>query len=156
MARKTKKAFIWIVGILRKHGVPFRISGGFAANIYGSHRLLADIDIEVPDEKVFILQKNVQKYIVYGPKQYKDNEWDLLLMTLRYKNQEIDIFGVDSLKLHNKKIGKWVKLKTDLSKAKKKKVYDLIVPIIPLKNLIDYKRKICTPIDIQDIKALSK
>lgn len=156
MARKTKEAFVWIVGLLRKHRILFRISGGFAANIYGSKRSLADIDIEVHDEKIFVLRKDVKKYIVYGPKQYRDDEWDLLLMTLRYKNQEIDIFGVDSLKMHNKKIGKWVKQKFDLLKATRKKVHGCIVPIIPLKDLIDYKRKICTPVDIQDINALLK
>lgn len=156
MPRKTKEAFIWIIGLLRKHRIPFRISGGFAVNIYGSARPLADIDIEVPDEKVFILQKDIRKYIIYGPKQYKDNEWDLLLMTLRYKNQEIDIFGVDSWKMHNKIIRKWVRQRNNLFKATRKKVYGCIVPIIPLKDLIDYKRKICTSIDIQDIKALLK
>ncbi len=156
MARKTKEAFIWIINLLRKYRIPFRISGGFAVNIYGSARPLADIDIEVPDDKVFVLQKDVEKYIVYGPKQYKDNEWDLLLMTLRYKNQEIDIFGVDSWKMHDKVIEKWISPKNDLFNATKKKVYDHIVPVISLKDLIDYKRKICTPVDLQDIKALSK
>jgi len=152
--RKTKEAFTWIVGLLRKHKIPFHISGGFAANIYGSNRSLADIDIEIPDEKIFKIQDDVKKFIIYGPKRYKDKEFDLLLMTLKYKNQEIDICGINSQKLFNKKTMKWDIERIDLSKATKKKVYNLIVPIITLKDLLSYKKKISRDVDIQDINAL--
>jgi hypothetical protein len=153
--RKTKEAFTWIVGLLREHKIPFQISGGFAANIYGSNRPLADIDIEIPDEKIFEIQKRIKKFIIYGPKRYKDDEFDLLLMTLKYKGQEIDICGINSQKLFNKKTMKWNPERIDLSKATKKKVYNLIVPIISLKDLITYKKKISRDVDIQDVKALS-
>lgn len=153
--RKTKEAFTWIVGLLREHKIPFHISGGFAANIYGSNRPLADVDIEIPDEKIFEIQNDVKKFIIYGPKRYKDKEFDLLLLTLKYKGQEIDICGINSQKLFNKKTNKWNTERIDLSKATKKKVHNLIVPIIPLKDLISYKKKISRDVDIQDVKALS-
>jgi hypothetical protein len=44
----------------------------------------------------------VQPYIVYGPEHYIDNEFDLLLMTLSYEGQEIDICGADTQKLYEK------------------------------------------------------
>jgi len=154
MRRKTKEAFTWIVGILRKHSIQFRISGGFAANIYGSNRPLADIDIEIPDDKVLEIQEEVEKYIIYGPKRYTDLEFDLLLMTLKYKGQEIDICGINSLKLFNKKTRKWTKERINLSKVTRKKVYDFVVPVIPLKNLIAYKKKISRDVDIQDVNAI--
>jgi hypothetical protein len=103
--RKTKEAFTWIVGLLRKHKIPFHISGGFAANIYGSNRPL--VDIEIPDKKIFEIQNDVKKFIIYGPKRYKDKEFDLLRMTLKYKGQEIDICGINSQKLFDKKANKW-------------------------------------------------
>lgn len=153
---KTKEAFIWIVGLLREHKISFHISGGFAANIYGSNRSLADIDIEIPDEKIFEIRNDVKKFIIYGPKRYKDKEFDLLLMTLKYRGQKIDICGVNSQRLFNKKTMKWNNARIDLSKATKKKVYNLIVTLIPLKDLISYKKKISRDVDIQDVKALSK
>jgi hypothetical protein len=154
--RKTKEAFIWIVNLLRKHHIPFQISGGFAAKIYGSNRPLADIDIDIPDKKIFEIKDEVKKEIIYGPKRYQDHEFDLILMTLKYKGQEIDLCGADSQKLFNKKTEKWEAERNDLSKATKKKAYNLIVPFTPLKDLIRYKKKISRDVDIQDVKALSR
>lgn len=48
MEEKTLNALRWIVGILNKHQVPYRIGGGFAAHIYGSNRPINDIDISLP------------------------------------------------------------------------------------------------------------
>ena len=155
MTRKTEEAFTWIVQVLRDHKIPFQISGGFAANIYGSSRPLADIDIEIPDEKVYCIQEVVKRFIIYGPTRYKDKEFDLLLMTLKYKGQEIDICGVTSQKVFDKKTKKWSSERVDFSKVKRKKAFNLLVPVIPLKRLISYKKKILRDVDIQDIQALS-
>ncbi|MFH1589213.1 MAG: hypothetical protein ABIB43_01460 [archaeon] len=156
MVRKTKEAFTWVIKLLRKHKIPFLISGGFAANIYGSNRPLADIDIEIPNDKVFKIQSEVQKYIIYGPERYKDKEFDLLLMTLEYEGQEIDICGADSKKLYNKQTKEWIEDKIDLSNATNKKVYDIIVPVIPLEQLINYKKIISRDVDVQDVNNLVK
>jgi hypothetical protein len=88
MKRDTKKAFEWIVNILRKTNSKFQISGGLAARIYGSTRELADIDIDVLENKLPEIQKKTKEYITYGPKIYKDDEFNLVLMSLNYKGQE--------------------------------------------------------------------
>jgi len=150
----VKKAFVWIVSLLRQQKITFRISGGLAANIYGSKRPLADIDIEVYDEDVFKLREAVAKFVIYEPGRYKDNEFDLLLMTLKYKGQEIDICGVESQKLFNKKEKEWEPESSDLRQVTRKKVFGLIVPVIPLKALICYKQKIARDVDIQDVCVL--
>lgn len=77
-------------------------------------------------------------------------------MTLKYKGQEIDICGIDNYYLFDKKSKKWIKEKIDLSKLNRKRIYNFIVPIIPLDELISYKTKIKRDVDIQDVKALSK
>lgn len=50
--RNTEAAFKWIVGLLNKYQILFQITGGFAANLYGSKRELNDIDIDVPSARI--------------------------------------------------------------------------------------------------------
>ena len=153
--RKTKEAFCWIFSILKKHKIPYRISGGVAAKIYGSKRELVDIDIDTTDVALKKILPDVQNFISYGPKRYKDNEWDVTLLELNYSGQEIGIIGTDSANIFDKTKGKWVKYRADFSKAVKKKIYGQIVKFISREDLIDYKQKIRRKVDIEDIKELA-
>ena len=85
--KETEAAFKWIVGLLHTHAIPFRIAGGFAAHWYGSTRPIADIDIGIPDDRFDEIYEDVKEYVTFGPGQYVDEEWDLKLMTLVYKEQ---------------------------------------------------------------------
>ena len=98
----------------------------------------------------------MEKHIVYGPKRYLDKEWDILLMTMRYGDQNIDISGCETERLFDKKKKKWVKTNADLSKAVRKKVFGLTIPIIPKEDLIGYKSIIMRKVDLFDINSLKK
>lgn len=152
--RNTEAAFKWIVGLLQKHSVPFQISGGFAARLYGSNRELADIDIGIPDDSFEEIYEDVKQYVTYGPEQYQDDEWDLKLMTLKYENQVIDIAGRDTIKIFDKENREWVSGHRDLTVSEDTEVYGLIVPVITKDRLIAYKKKINREVDRLDIKAL--
>ena len=155
LEKDTEDAFKWIVGLLQKHKIPFQISGGFAARLYGSERELNDIDIGVPDNALGILAPDVKEYITLGPKHLVDDKkWDLQIMGLRYKGQEIDLVGRDSIRLFDKNTNDWIPGHRDISKSEMKQVYGLTVPVIPKKALIAYKKKLLREVDILDIKAL--
>ncbi len=153
--KNTKEAFYWIVDILRMKNIPFHIAGGLAAKVYGAKRKLADIDIDVPDEMFERISSNVKDYIIYGPKQYKDDSWDLLLMTLNYKGQEIDIAGAYKAKLFNREKGEWELAKTDFSKDEQHTIFGFMVSVINKKELIEYKSKLKREVDIQDISEIT-
>jgi len=72
MLKNTENAFKWIVGILKKNNIPFQISGGLAARLYGSSRPLFDIDIDILDSSINKLAPLVQDYITYGPERFCD------------------------------------------------------------------------------------
>ena len=144
-----------MVGLLNKHCIPFQISGGFAARLYGSDRELADIDIGIPDDRFVELYPEVKEYVVFGPARYVDEEWDLKLMTLQYQNQEIDIAGEDNIKIFDKENNVWVSARRDLSVSEQIEVFGLTVPVIPKADLIAYKKKLMRAVDRADIAALS-
>ena len=65
--KNTEKAFHWITDILEKYNISYKISGGFAARLYGADRELADIDIEVADADILKISGDVTPYIIFGP-----------------------------------------------------------------------------------------
>ncbi len=152
--RNTEEALRWIVGLLNTHSIPFQISGGFAARLYGSSRELADIDIGIPDDRFEELYPEVKEYITFGPVRYLDEEWDLKLMTLKYKNQEIDIAGEDDIKIFDKANNVWVSARRDLSISEQIEVFGLTVPVIPKADLVAYKKKLMREVDQADLRAL--
>lgn len=156
MVKKTKEAFLWIIKILKKEKIPYQITGGFVARLYGSKRPLADIDIEIHDKDMIKILPYVKNYILKGPLNYKDSEFNTYGLFLEYKGQKIDVCGVDTQKLFNKKKRKWEKEKINLNKTIVKKVYGLSVKVIPLKNLVDYKKRISRKVDLEDVKRLTK
>jgi hypothetical protein len=152
--KNTENAFKWIVGLLQENKIPFQLSGGFAARIYGSDRPLYDIDIEVPDRYFDKLLPHVKDYIIYGPQRYLDETFDLLLMTLKYEGQEIDISGCETDKLFNHDTNQWESCGTKFDDVVEKEFYGLIVPVIKWQDLVAYKEKIRRPTDLEDVKAI--
>ena len=154
--RDTEGAFKWIINILEKHNIPFQIKGGLASRLYGVERELADIDISIPEENFDELIRDIKDFIIYGPEQYLDKEWDLKLITLRYKGQDIDIAGAFEKKNFDKIKKEWIKIPSNFSTSVYMDVYGLKVPVINKEELIAYKKIISRDVDIFDVDALTK
>ncbi len=152
--KHTKGALMWIVSILNKHKVKFQITGGLAAELYGSRRSLADIDIDIHERNFSDILSSVKKYIIFGPAKYHDKHWNLLLMTLKYKGQLIDICGLEHTKIFDHKKKKWILLKSNLSKTKIKIFHGIKVPVELESELITYKKELSRRVDLIDIKQM--
>lgn len=154
--KNTKEALNWIVTILRKHQVPYRITGGLAVRAYGSERPLADIDIEIPDKYFPAIVPAMKEYLFFGPAKYKDKNFDTYGIGATYKGQNIEISGATSEKLFDAREKKWVKSRINISHVSRKRVYGLIVNVIDKKDLIDYKKRLSRRVDKKDLKVLEK
>ncbi|MDO8435399.1 MAG: hypothetical protein Q7S89_01835 [bacterium] len=155
--KNTKRALLWITEILKSRNVPFVISGGFAARMYGSNRPLADIDIDIPESGFKDIFDDVKKYVYWGPKRLKDRYWDLpLYMAIKYSGQVIDISGAYKGKIFDKKTRRWTPLKRNLNKGELHKIYNTTVPLIPLKDLIKYKKMLGRKVDVFDVQQLTE
>lgn len=153
--KHTKAALIWITDILMMLNIPFQISGGLAAKAYGAARELADIDIDIPDAKFALLKPKITEFIIFGPERIRDEKWDLLLLTLNYQGQEIDLSGSSSTKIFNNILNRWEGLVTDFATAEIKQIYGLELPIMKREALIAYKKVLARAVDIADIAAIS-
>ncbi len=153
--KNTEVAFHWIVGIFREHKIPFLIFGGFAARLYGATRKLADIDIDISEDRFPELVSHLQPYATFGPARYLDENWDLLLMTLVYQGQEIDICGAYEAKIFDQTKREWINLKADFFKAQIMNVYGTEVPVISREDLMGYKKKLAREVDLIDVAQMS-
>lgn len=152
---KAKIALIWISEILKKHQVPFQISGGLAAISYGATRPLEDIDIDIPDNKFDVLVDEVKPYLIYGPSRFKSDKWDLLLMTLNYQGQEIDLSGADSTFIYNQQEKIWLQLNENLATAPMRNVLGINLPVIAKNDLLHYKKILAREVDLIDIAQMN-
>jgi hypothetical protein len=149
-----KEVFDWIVGILKKLNIAYHVSGGLAAVAYGSKRPLYDIDIDIPDEDFEKLAHEVRPYLTFGPGNFVDPLWDLTMMTIRYKDVDIDITGVSTGKIFDKNQNIWVPYQSDLKNTEHRELLGSIQPIILKEALIKYKRILGRPTDLEDINAI--
>ncbi len=154
--RDTKSAFKWIVNILKKAKIPYRLTGGFATRLYGSKRELADIDFEIHDKDFQKVLPQIKKYIIWGPKRYFDKNMKTYGLSMRYKGQIIDISGTDTEYLFDKSKKKWKKSRININHYSKIKVFGILVRVVPKKELISYKKKILRRVDKIDIDYLEK
>lgn len=156
MNHHTQNALRWICQLLRDLDVPFQITGGLAARAYGASRPLVDIDLDIPDELFAKVKNEVQPYITFGPARYQDESWDLILMTLSYEGQLIDISGATEVRIFNQQTKAWENLTTDFSRAEMKHVFDIIVPVIAKSELIFYKKALARSVDLIDVQQIEQ
>lgn len=152
--KNAEAAFHWIVDILEDHGITYKVSGGFAARVYGVDRELADIDIEIADPDILKIVDSVKPFIVFGLAHYKDDNWDLELMTLEYENQLIDIAGANT-KIFNHQTKQWERCPGSLESVEIKEVFGRKIPIESRDSLIAYKTMLAHEVDLEDVRQLS-
>ncbi|MFA7302597.1 MAG: hypothetical protein WC030_02515 [Candidatus Paceibacterota bacterium] len=153
--RNTEKTFRWLVDTLRTKRIPFVVSGGLAAQSYGSLRVLNDIDIEVHDHDIETVAKDVERYITYGPARYRDDRWDCVLLKLNHEGQEVDVCGGDTLKICDARTGEWVDSHTEFDKTEARTLFGVPVPVITRQELIEYKAMLVGEHQQVDIRAVS-
>jgi len=154
--KDSAAALIWIVEELELRDIPFALVGGVAANAYGTTRPLNDIDIDVPEEFLPVLARELGPFKTFGPERSISDCFDCQLLGFSYKGQEIEIGGAENLLIKDTSSKKWVSWPTDLSKVEKRTILGLNVPVMARKQLIEYKRLAGRDTDLMDVSELEK
>ena len=147
----VRGAFRWIVGILRRHAVPFQVGGGFAASLYGSKRKTRDIDILIRPPSLRLILPAVRRYLVFGPDRYRDRHFDAFLATLEIYGTTIDL--ITECKVRDHHTGTW-HLLAGLTQSVRKKVFGHWVSVEAKEKLIKIKKMIGRKKDVEDITAM--
>jgi hypothetical protein len=148
MNENVCRALKWIVGKLDGFRVEYQFTGGLAAYLYGSKREIYDIDIEVRDSVVWFLADECNDYVVYGPCRYLDDNFDLLLMTLDYGGQLIDVCGVDNMSIRGSR------QVIDFSESCIVSLFGMDMKLCRKEDLVVYKKLLGRDVDLVDVGLL--
>lgn len=137
----------------RALGLPHVATGGLAGNLHGSAWPLHDLDVDVPVAALPALAAHFADHVRFGPARYRDEEFDLDLLTLEIDGVTVDLSGAESIRLVTPD-GTVVSAPTDVKVVEYRVVAAWSVPTLPLDRLVGYKRIIGRTADVQDLARL--
>lgn len=142
IVNRVKRALDWIIPLLKSKEIPFHITGGFAAHLYGADRAVNDIDIDLPTACLNALLPEVAPYVESPAQRYRDSTWDLYVCTLNYHGQIIDLTGDSEAFIRDKTTGNWDLLRSDFHDVVLVEACGHLLPLQNPQDLMSYKRKI--------------
>jgi hypothetical protein len=150
IADSQAAALRWIVGILEAQAIPFQVVGGLAARAYGATRPLVDLDLYVPTAKLPAIMAAAEAdgmvRVVRPPGPYRDADWDLSFAALDHAGQRIELGGADDARYFDRALGLWRSAAIDFAASTPRLVLGVVVPVMPLPELLAYKRALDRPV----------
>lgn len=137
-----QNALDWIITLLKHKQIPFHITGGFAAHLYGATRPINDIDIDMPTACLDSLAPELREFMEFAPQRHKDTTWDLYVATVNYQGQLIDLTGDTDAYVCNKNTGAWNPLEMNFNEVNWIEAFGHQLPVQNTRDLISYKLKI--------------
>lgn len=152
-----RSALAWVVDKVDRHDLPYMVVGGLAATAHGGSRPLHDIDLYAPfaHSNWSNFLTSISKYVVWGPQSVVDGQWDLTYLKIDYHGQRIEIGDCDDVLLKNGETGAWIRQRIDIEHSVSRSVLGRDVNVMPLQQLIEYKRVLGRDVDQQDIQELT-
>ncbi len=155
MSIKVKRALNWLKAILESEGTEYQIVGGLAATIHGGSREVADIDLYIHNADTNKILKQVEPFISKPLAHYAEYGWDLEYFQLIYQDQKIEIGLSQNTKIQSSTDGSWHHLNINFSESVFKDYYGIVLPVIPVQRLIEYKQVLAREVDLIDVQELN-
>lgn len=149
------RALFRVLDVLDELGVPFVATGGLAGNLHGSAWPLHDLDFDVAGSALPALASRFQDAVVFGPAPFRDEEFALELLTLELDGVGVDFSAAESVMLVAPDGGA-VPRPTRLDAADQRSIAGRPIPVMPLADLIAYKRIIGRERDVEDLEAMRR
>ncbi|NOI03390.1 MazG-related protein [Vibrio kanaloae] len=155
MSEKVKVALKWLKGLLDAESIEYQIVGGLAATIHGGSREIADIDLYIHNSDANKLLAHVSQFISKPLTRYTEYGWDLEYFQLVYQNQKIEIGLSQNTKIQSVLGNSWYQLEIDYSASVEKHYEGIVLSVIPVHLLVEYKRILGREVDLIDIQELT-
>jgi predicted nucleotidyltransferase len=150
-----KRVLKYVAEILNKNKIPFQISGGLAAMIYGSKRPLNDIDIDVCRNDIKKVENLFREYLIEPFFHLRDKNFDIWIMTFDIDGIRVDVTQAEKTYFVGKE-GKKIRMDAHPENAKIMNIEGINVPVENKEDLIAYKKIINRKVDLIDIKQIEE
>jgi hypothetical protein len=154
--QKIGQALAWIVGLLKRHNLPYQIVGGLAAKAYGAKRPLVDIDIYAPLENAQAMLDELRPYVVRELLPHHSESWDLIYMALDYHGMPIEIGDSSATpRFYNRRDQRWEDQLIHYADSNIMTIYGVEVAVMPKDELLAYKAMLDRDVDHVDIQEIA-
>lgn len=150
-------ALKWITQVATKHKLSYQIVGGLAAMAHGGSRPLHDIDLYMPfgDSNWPNFLSEIETYVTWGPASVVEGAWDLTYIKINYNGQKIEIGDCENLKIRDCQTGTWINQRIDFESSISRTILGCKIDVMPLSDLIAYKKLLGRDVDKQDVQELT-
>lgn len=149
--QQAAEALRWIAEIFARTGAQYQVVGGLAARAYGATRPLIDLDFFVRAEDLPRVLANVGDALVWGPKPFKDENWDLTFAKLEKDGVPIELAEAEGAGYYREDTGEWQDQDVAFHDSEQCSVLGIEVPVMPKGRLVAYKRALNRPVDRLDL-----
>lgn len=158
-----RSALRWVVGVLERASVPYQVVGGVAAVLYGSHRTVADVDVDIPlsAENWSKLRPELVRGTssITGPADYSDDHWRMRHVEMVHAATGVVVeLGNAEVEMFNSSTGEWQRHAANFRASVPVPVGDGGPPVlvIPKLELLAYKAKVARDVDLIDVDHLTR
>lgn len=151
---EQKQTIRFIADILRNHNIPFQLTGGIAAIIYGADRSTPDIDIDINRKDIPTVRRLFKEHIIEDLHHLIDDGFDLWVLTMVIDGMSVDISQAEE-SYCIKASGAKVRMDARIAHAKLCAIDGYRVPVQDKEELIAYKKITGRDIDLVDVEQVS-
>lgn len=152
---RIRAALEWISQVLDDLEIPFQVAGGLAAIAHGSDRPLHDIDLYVPSGALERIVPRVEEHRSHGPRRVQSDRWDCLLLDLHHSGEEIELADAARTRYRAGRDGPWFQAEVDFANPARRRAFGVDLPVMPLEDLLRYKRRLGRAVDREDVAHLT-
>lgn len=116
-----------------------------------------DIDLYMPfgDPRWTGFLTDIEAYVVWGPDSVIEGAWDLSYLKIVYHGQKIEIGDSADLRIKDVKTGEWIEQAIDYKSSVSKSVLGCKIDVMPMDQLVAYKKILGRDVDQHDIRELT-
>lgn len=153
---QPEAALAWLAGLLQRHGVPYQVVGGLAAQAYGATRPLVDIDLYMPFDRAAAALEEMQPYMVRDALPHRSAAWDLVYLALDVQGVYIEIGDSSSNpRFFNRLDQRWEPQVIDYAASCPAMLYGVELAVMPREELARYKAMLDREVDHLDLQQMA-